>query len=137
MSFKEKLSQYYASSYLKKYGDRLTQVQGNVISIKIHQKSILGIFHKLTATLVVKPIGSKLISRCVYKKNRWFKKPNFIKISQGNSLIVQGLKGKKGKANRETIQILNILNLSTKENLVPIEGGMPKVQKIRQNKRLR
>ena len=55
MSFKEKLTQYYTQSYLKKYGDRLTQIQGNVVSVKIEEKTILWIFHKLTATLLVRP----------------------------------------------------------------------------------
>ncbi|MFD3157458.1 hypothetical protein ACFIJ5_11430 [Haloimpatiens sp. FM7330] len=131
MGFKEKFSKRYTEAYLKKYADRLTQVQGKVLSIKIHEKSILWIFHKLTVSLVVKPDRSRSISKCEYKKNRWFKKPPFMKISQGHSVIVQGLKGKKGKENRESIQVVNILNMTTKNSLVPIDGGIPKVQKIK------
>ena len=52
MSFKEKFAKYYSEAYLKKYGDRITQVQGNLLSIKIYEKSILWIFHKLTVSLV-------------------------------------------------------------------------------------
>lgn len=135
MSFKDKLTNYYTKSYLKKYGDRITQIQGNVVSIKIAEKSILGIFHKLTVTILVRPDRSKNIVQCVYEKKRWFKKPEFMQISQGNLLLVQGLKGekpKKGKVakeSREKISIINIRNQSTKKDLVPIEGGGPKVQR--------
>lgn len=34
MGFKEKLSKYYTDSYLEKYGDRMAQFQGSVISEK-------------------------------------------------------------------------------------------------------
>lgn len=47
MGFRDKIQQYYINSYMKKYGDRLTQVQGKVLSCKIEKKSIIGIFHKL------------------------------------------------------------------------------------------
>ncbi len=30
-------------------------------------------------------------------KEKWFKKPEFINVSQGNFILVQGLKGKKEK----------------------------------------
>ena len=55
----------------------------------------------------------------------------FISISQGNYVLVQGLKGKKGKENRERIEILNIRNMTTRKDLVPIEGKEPKVQKVK------
>ena len=42
-------------------------------------------------------------------------KPNFIPVSQGNLVVIQGLKGKKGKENREIVEILNLMNLTTKE----------------------
>jgi hypothetical protein len=135
MGFKEKLAKYYTDSYLKKYGDRLTQVQGNAISVKIEEKTILWIFHKLTVTLILRPERSKSIVRCVYKKNRWFKKPEFISITQGNLLIVQGLKGKKGKENRETIEVMNIKNMTTKKDLVPVEGGAPQVKRVQKVQR--
>lgn len=134
MGFKEKLQKSYTETYLKKYGDRLAQVQGNVVSIKLEEKSILWIFHKLIVTLILKPDRSKGIIKCVYKKNRWFKKPDFININQGNLLIVQGLKGKKGKEGRETIQIINIKNMTTKKDLIPVEGKVQRVQKVQRIK---
>ena len=44
MGFKDKLAKYYTESYIKKYGDRLAQVQGNVVSVKVEEKTILWIF---------------------------------------------------------------------------------------------
>lgn len=140
MSFKEKLTQYYTQSYLKKYGDRLTQIQGNVVSVKIEEKTILWIFHKLTATLLVRPDRSKGVVKCVYKKNRWFKKPEFMQLAQGNLLIVQGLKGKKSKKGSQTTEsttIINIRNLSTKKDLVPVEGKAAKIQRTQKIQRMR
>ena len=142
MGFQEKLQNYYAKKYLKKYGDILTQLQGNVVSTKVSEKTILGLFHKMSVTIIVRPDRSKNIVSCTYRKNRWFKKPAFIPISQGNLLIVQGLKADKNKKKkskskdtREGINIINIRNMTTKRDLVPIEGGAPKVQK--QIKRLK
>jgi hypothetical protein len=140
MGFQEKLQNYYAKKYLKKYGDRLTQLQGNVVSTKVSEKTILGLFHKMSVTIIVRPDRSKNIVSCTYRKNRWFKKPAFIPISQGNLLLVQGLKAdkkKKAKAkdSKEGINIINIRNMTTKRDLVPIEGAAPKVQ--RQVKRLK
>jgi hypothetical protein len=132
MSIKEKFAKYYTDTYLRRYGDRLTQVQGNVVSVKIEEKTILWIFHKIKAVLIVKPDRSKSVVRCTYKKNRWFKKPSFLTINQGNLLIVQGLKAKKGKDEKEGISIMNIRNLSTKRDLVPVEGKAQKVQKVQQ-----
>jgi hypothetical protein len=136
MSIKEKFAKYYTESYLKKYGDRLTQIQGNVISVKVEEKTILWIFHKLQATLIVKPERSKSVMQCIYKKNRWFKKPTFITVNQGNLVIIQGLKGKKekGKETRESISIMNVRNLSTKKDLVPVEGKVQRVQKVQRLK---
>ncbi|WP_368487876.1 hypothetical protein [Clostridium sp. BJN0013] len=134
MSFKEKIAQYYTKSYLKKYGDRLTQIQGTVVSVKIARKTILWIFNKLTVTLLVRPERSKNIVKCSYIRKKWFKKPEFIPINQGNLVLVQGLKGKKGKANRESLDLINIRNITSKKDLIPIEGKMPKVQKIKRFK---
>lgn len=134
MSIKEKFSKYYTDTYLKRYGDRLTQVQGNVVSVKIEEKTILWLFHKLTATLIIKPDRSKTVVKCYYKKNKWFKKPGFIVINQGNLLLVQGLKGKKGKDKRELITIMNIRNLTTKKDLIPVEGKVQRVQKVQRLK---
>ncbi|AVP54181.1 hypothetical protein K144313037_14550 [Clostridium tetani] len=133
MGFTDKLNKYYAENYIKKYGDRLSQVQGNIVSVKVEEKTILWIFHKITAVLLVKPERSKNIVRCVYKKKRWFKKIDFIPLSQGNFVLVQGLKGKKGKENREEIEIMNIRNLTTKRDLIPLEEE-PKVQRVKQTK---
>ncbi len=134
MGFKDKLAKYYTDSYIKKYGDRLAQVQGNVVSVKVEEKTILWIFHKISAVLIVRPERSKNVVKCTYKKNKWFKKPGFLNINQGNLVIVQGLKGKKSKKSkesREVIEIMNIKNLTTRKDLVPVEGQQVKrVQKI-------
>ena len=135
MGFKEKLQNRYTQSYLDKYGDRLISVQGNVISIKITEKKILWLFHKLMVTLVIRPERSKSIVKCVYRKNKWLKKVPFIPINQGNLVIVQGMKGVKGKEGRETLTILNILNQSNKKELfktdVAPQKSVQKFQKMR------
>lgn len=134
MSFKEKIAQYYTKSYLKKYGDRLTQVQGTVVSVKITEKTILWIFHKLNVTLLVRPERSKNVVKCSYVRNKWFKKPEFITISQGNLVLVQGLKGKRGKENREQIELINIRNITTKKDLVPMDGKPQRTQRVQRIK---
>ena len=139
MGLKEKLTNSYANAYLTKYGDRLTQLQGNILSVKITSKTILWIFNKLRVDMVVKPQGSKAIAKCCYKKNRWFKKPVFIQLNQGNLVIVQGLKPKKKKKNNisnasEAIEVINVRNLSTKKDLVPVDQ---KVQKVQQRQFIR
>jgi hypothetical protein len=130
MSIKEKFAKYYTDTYLKRYGDRLTQVQGNVVSVKVEEKTILWIFHKLKAVLIVKPDRSKSVVRCVYRKNRWFKKPSFMTVNQGNLVVIQGLKAKKGKDEKEGISIMNVRNLSTKKDLIPVEGKVQRVQRV-------
>lgn len=140
MSFKEKLQQSYTDSFLKKNGDRLTQVQGNVISVKIETKTILWIFHKLIATVLIKPDRSKTIVKCVYKRNRWFKKPEFMTLNQGNLVIVQGLKGIKGKKSKqssEIIEIMNVRNLTTKKDLVATDGQSAPIKTTRKVKRMK
>lgn len=124
MGFKDKMSKYYTDSYLKKYGDRLTQFQGNILSVKTEEKSILGIFHKLNVTIMVKPERSRIVSKCVYKKNAWFKKPSFISVRQGNNVVIQGLKTVKD--DKEFIEISNLLNLTTKQDLVPVDHSQMK-----------
>jgi hypothetical protein len=121
MSFRETLAKRYADAYLKKYGDRLTQAQGHILSVKVTTKTILWIYHILKADVLVKPERSKAVVRCQYKKNQWFKKPSFLQLNQGHLVLIQGLKGKKGKENSEVIQILNIRNLTTKKDLVAVE----------------
>jgi hypothetical protein len=49
--------------------------------------------------------------------------------------IYLGLKGKKGKSDRETIKILNILNMTTKGQLVPVEGDA--IKKIQQAQKIK
>ena len=129
MGFKEKISKYYTDSYLEKYGDRMAQFQGNVISVKVEEKTILWIFHKLVATLIIKPDRSKSVIKCVYKKNRWFKKPEFIQITKGNSLVVQGLKSNK-ENEKEYIEVNNILNLTTRKDLIPVDHSQ--LKKVKQ-----
>lgn len=136
MGFKDKLVKHYTNAYLNKYGDRLTQVQGNVVSAKLEEKSILWIVHKITATFIIRPQGSKNVVKCVYSKKKWFKKPEFITVSQGHAVIIQGLKGqksKKAKENSEIIEIMNIRNLTTKKDLVPVDSAQ--VKQVRQTQR--
>lgn len=140
MGFKDKLQQSYSNAYLNKYGDRLTQIQGKVLSIKVEEKSFLGILNFITATLIVKPMSSSGVLTCVYKKRRWFKKPTFLKLSQGHSVIVQGLKPKKDqkkKKAKEYVSVINIINMTTKGELVPTNGQLPKVQKVKANRRFK
>lgn len=129
MGFKDTLSKRYADAYLKKYGDRITQVQGRVLSVKINTKKILGIYNKLVVDVLVKPENSKMVVRCQYKKQRWFKSPEFMVLSQGHSILLQGVKGKKGKEDSDIISIMNILNFTTKKDLVPT--GQPQQQVIK------
>lgn len=130
MSFKETLAKKYAEAYLKKYGDRLTQVQGHILSVKMSTKAILGIYHILKVDIILRPERSKNVQRCQYIRKQWFKKPEFMQLSQGNLVIVQGVKGKKGKDNSEIIQVLNIMNLTTKKDLIPMDHN--KIKKIQQ-----
>lgn len=139
MSFKEKMQKTYADAFLKKNGDRLTQVQGNVISVKVELKAVLWIFHKLTATVLVKPDRSRNIVKCVYKRNKWFKNPEFMTLNQGNLVIVQGLKstaGKKGDK-KEFIQVMNIRNMSTKKDLVNVDGNSSNFKPVRKMRRMK
>ncbi|BAK81120.1 hypothetical protein [Candidatus Arthromitus sp. SFB-rat-Yit] len=132
MGFRDKLTDYYTKSYLKKYGDRLTQSQGNILSVKVNVKRYLWIFYILTAVVVIKPQNSKNIIKCVYKKRRWFKKPSFMNLNQGHLVIVQALRDKK---NHEILKILNIRNLSNKQDLIPVDQPQPKsltkIQRVR------
>jgi len=137
MGIKDKITNSYTNAYLKRYGDRLTQAQGRVLSIKVTEKNYLRIFYKLVVTILVKADGSKSIAKCVFDKKRWFKKVKFISVLQGHSVIIQGMKGKKGKEHREQIQIVNIRNMTTKKDLVPMQGSEPKVQRVRADKRFK
>jgi hypothetical protein len=128
MGFRDTLAKKYADAYFKKYGDRMTQVQGHILSVKIIEKTILWIYHKIQVDLVVKPERSKAIARCQYKKNLWFKKPSFLQLNQGHLVLIQGVKGKKGKENSDIIQILNVRNLTTKKDLIAVDQKVQKVQ---------
>ena len=130
MGFKDKMTKYYSDAYMEKYGDRMTSVAGTILSVKTEVKSILGIFNKLHVFLVVKPEVGKQVVKCEYKKNRWFKKPQFIDVNQGHKVIIMGLKGVKGKANSENVLISNIANLTTRKDLHPF--GHSQIKKARQ-----
>ncbi|MEG1256042.1 hypothetical protein [Clostridium sp.] len=142
MGFKDKLSQGYTNAFMNKYGDRVTQVQGRALSVKTVEKSFLGILNTIIVTIVVKQDNARTIATCVYKKKRWFKKPLFIPISQGHSLVIQGLKPdyskkKKNKKIKDHISIMNVMNLTNKKDLIPVEGASKKVQRAKQDKRFK
>lgn len=128
MGFKEKVAKRYADSYYKKYGDRITQIQGRILSVKITTKSILGIFNILKADVVVKLDRNKSIARCNYSVRKWFKKPSLMTLNQGHSVIIQGVKGKKGTKDSDVISIMNIRNMTTKADLVQTDQPVKKVQ---------
>ena len=137
MGFKDKMTKYYSDAYMNKYGDRMTSVSGTVLSVKTEVKSILGIFNKLHVFLVVKPEVGKQVVKCEYKKNRWFKKPQFIDVNQGHKVIIMGLKGVKGKANSENILVSNIANLTTKKDLHPFDHSQIKKARQQSTKMMR
>ena len=128
MGFKDKMTKYYSDAYMEKYGDRMTSVAGTILSVKTEVKSILGIFNKLHVFLVVKPEVGKQVVKCEYKKNRWFKKPQF---------IIMGLKGVKGKANSENVLISNIANLTTRKDLHPFDHSQIKKARQQSTKMMR
>lgn len=130
MGFKDKMTKYYSDAYMNKYGDRMTSVSGTVLSVKTETKSFLGIFNRLHVWLVVKSDAGKQICKCEYKRNRWFKKPKFIDINQGNKVIVMGIKGEKGKSNSEVVIASNIANLTTRKDLHPFDHSQ--IKKARQ-----
>ena len=137
MGFKDKMTKYYSDAYMEKYGDRMTSVAGTILSVKTEVKSILGIFNKLHVFLVVKPEVGKQVVKCEYKKNRWFKKPQFIDVNQGNKVIIMGLKGVKGKANSENVLISNIANLTTRKDLHPFDHRQIKKARQQSTKMMR
>ena len=137
MGFKDKMTKYYSDAYMEKYGDRMTSVAGTILSFKTEVKSILGIFNKLHVFLVVKPEVGKQVVKCEYKKNRWFKKPQFIDVNQGHKVIIMGLKGVKGKANSENVLISNIANLTTRKDLHPFDHSQIKKARQQSTKMMR
>ena len=137
MGFKDKMTKYYSDAYMEKYGDRMTSVAGTILSVKTEVKSILGIFNKLHVFLVVKSEVGKQVVKCEYKKNRWFKKPQFIDVNQGHKVIIMGLKGVKGKANSENVLISNIANLTTRKDLHPFDHSQIKKARQQSTKMMR
>ena len=137
MGFKDKMTKYYSDAYMEKYGDRMTSVAGTVLSVKTEVKSILGIFNKLHVFLVVKPEVGKQVVKCEYRQNKWFKKPQFIDVNQGNKVIIMGLKGVKGKANSENVLISNIANLTTRKDLHPFDHSQIKKARQQSTKMMR
>ena len=137
MGFKDKMTKYYSDAYMEKYGDRMTSVAGTILSVKTEVKSILGIFNKLHVFVVVKPEVGKQVGKCEYKKNRWFKKPQFIDVNQGHKVIIMGLKGVKGKANSENVLISNIANLTTRKDLHPFDHSQIKKARQQSTKMMR
>ena len=137
MGFKDKMTKYYSDAYMEKYGDRMTSVAGTILSVNTEVKSILGIFNKLHVFLVVKPEVGKQVVKCEYKKNRWFKKPQFIDVNQGHKVIIMGLKGVKGKANSENVLISNIANLTTRKDLHPFDHSQIKKARQQSTKMMR
>lgn len=135
MSFKDKLSgkfnSYFQNAYMEKYGDRITSLSGTILSVKLTEKNYI-IFNRLIVEMVVKHEVGKRVVKCWYKKNRWFKKPEFIAVKQGHKVMVMGVTGEKDskKENSQEVQIMNLLNLTTKKDLVPIDHSQ--IKKSRQ-----
>ncbi|MBX7295082.1 hypothetical protein K4H75_03155 [Clostridium chauvoei] len=126
MGFKDKMTKYFSDAYIEKYGDRITSASGTVLSVKLEEKNILGIFRILKVNLIVKSDIGKGVVKSLYKKNRWFKKPEFIDIKQGHKVIIMGIAGEKGKENSEVIVASNIANLTTKKDLFPFDHSQLK-----------
>ncbi|MBB6624262.1 hypothetical protein [Clostridium gasigenes] len=126
MGFKDKMTKHFSDAYIQKYGDRMTSANGTVLSVKIEEKSFLGIIRSIAVSLVLKPDQGKQIIKCAYRKKRWFKKPEFIDIKPGHKLIIMGLSGEKGKEHSEVIIASNIANLTTKKDLQPFDHSQLK-----------
>ncbi|MEO2602250.1 hypothetical protein, partial [Clostridium butyricum] len=98
MGLKEKLSgkfgNYFQDAYMQKYGDRITSVSGTILSAKIVEKDYF-IIKRIMVELIIKPEVGRKVVKCWYKKNRWFKKPDFITIKQGHKVIIMGVNGEK------------------------------------------
>ena len=135
MSFKDKLSgkfnNYFQNAYMEKYGDRITSLSGTILSVKLTEKNYI-IFNRLMVEMVIKPEVGKKVVKCWYKKNRWFKKPEFMLVKQGHKVMIMGVTGDKNskKENSQEVQIMNLLNLTTKKDLVPIDHSQ--IKKSRQ-----
>ncbi len=128
MGFKDKLMKSYTDNFLKKYGDRLVYIRGQVISIQITTKRILWLYYKLHVEIIMKPEGSRAPLKSIYKKGRFFKAPEFLKVNKGNLIYLTGLKGKKGKKDSTLVKVMNIYNHNTDKELVET-GQKPKITK--------
>lgn len=124
MGFRDDLNDMMQKRYLKKYGDRMAALRGNIINVKITEKTILFILHTLRVDILLRPERSKNIVRCYFRKKTWFKKFNLLNLQTGHLVVIQGLKDKKGEA----IEALNIQNLTTKKSIIDID-------KIKQNQK--
>ena len=125
MGLKDKMNKYLQDSYMEKYGDRVASASGTVVSVKFTEKNYI-IIKKLIVDLVIKSDTSRGVVKATYKKNRWFKKPEFIPVKIGNKVIVMGLKRIKGA---DVIVLQNLLNLTTKKDLAPFDHSQLKKAK--------
>ncbi len=128
MGLKDKMNKYLQDSYMEKYGDRVASASGTVVSVKFTEKNYI-IIKKLIVDLVIKSDTSRGVVKATYKKNRWFKKPEFIPVKIGNKVIVMGLKGIKGQKDADVIVLQNLLNLTTKKDLAPFDHSQLKKAK--------
>jgi tyrosine-protein phosphatase YwqE len=132
MGLKDKILKKNQEMWFDKNKDRMTGVQGSVLSVKITEKTVFFIYHKLIVSIIIKPERSKAVVKCIYEAKKFFKKPTCIAVNQGNSVSIQGLKGGKVK---DTIEVLNIINFTTKKELIPLDADqlkqMKQVQKFR------
>ena len=108
-----------------RYGDRALFEN---VSVKFTEKNYI-IIKKLIVDLVIKSDTSRGVVKATYKKNRWFKKPEFIPVKIGNKVIVMGLKGIKGNKDADVIVLQNLLNLTTKKDLAPFDHSQLKKAK--------
>lgn len=117
MGFRDSLNEQLQKTYLKKYGDRMTALRGNIVSVKVTERVFLFFIHNLRVDILLKPERSKNIIRCYYKKRTWFKKSSIIGLQTGHLIVIQGLKDKKS----ENIQIMNIQNMTTKKSIIDVD----------------
>lgn len=136
MGFKDKLNKYFQDSYMDKYGDRVASASGTVVSVKFTEKNYI-IIKKLVVDFVIKSDVSKGVVKATYKKNRWFKKPDFIPVKIGHKVIIMGLKGIKGQKDSDVIAIQNVLNLTTRKDLMPFDHSQLKKSKQQATKMMR
>ncbi len=128
MGLKDKMNKYLQDSYMEKYGDRVASASGTVVSIKFTEKNYL-IIRRLIVDLVIKLDTSRGVAKATYRKNRWFKKPEFIPVKVGHKVIVMGLKGIKGEKDADVIVLQNLLNLTTRKDLAPFDHSQLKKAK--------